>query len=66
VADDGINRMEKEITELASIARHHRVAPGCTEIVADRNQPEVARERALGRLITALVALAPPETASDA
>jgi hypothetical protein len=41
------------------------VAPGCTEIVADRNQPEVARERALGRLITALVALAPPETASD-
>jgi hypothetical protein len=45
--------MEKEIAELASVARRDRVAPGCTEIVADRSQPEIARERALGGVITA-------------
>ena len=59
-ADDGIHRIEEEIAELVSIARRDRVAPGCTEIVADRSQPAVARERALGRVVTRLVLL--PDT----
>lgn len=53
VAVDGIAAHHPSVAALAAAARAAGVAPTLAAIVADPDQPEVARLRALGRLVAA-------------
>lgn len=54
VPDRGIETVEPAIVAVCTSARRRRLEPTCVDILADRRQPAVARERALGRVLTAL------------
>lgn len=67
VARHGIDRVEVQVADLCRTASLHGVASTATTILADRQQPEVARERALGRVLTALAMWEPShQSSSDA
>lgn len=67
VVVDGVAAHADTLRQLASVAYEAGVSPALVAIVADRAQPEVARLRALGRVLAALDAPvephAPPTTA---
>jgi hypothetical protein len=58
VVADGFDTHEEVVADLVAAARHLGVRPVLVDIVADRHGPTPARERALGRLLLALAAVA--------
>ena len=54
VADRGIETVERAVGAVCASARRRQLEPMCVDILADRGEPAVARERALGRVLTAL------------
>ena len=56
VANDGLHGVERDVGALCRIARRHGVSATATSILADRQQPDVARQRALGLVLVALAA----------
>lgn len=59
VAADGVDGAAREIDAVVRLARRRCVGSSLAAIVADRAQPVVARERALGRLLATLASPAP-------
>jgi hypothetical protein len=56
LATHGPRAVEGELVRLVEHARRHRVTPVLLTILADPDQPDVARERAFGRIVAALEA----------
>jgi hypothetical protein len=54
VATDGPAALEHELRRLIRDARRHRVTPLLVTILADRSQPDIARQRAFGRVLAEL------------
>jgi len=54
VADGGIETVERAVAAVCASARRRQLEPTCVDVLADRREPAVARERALGRVLTAL------------
>ncbi len=50
IARDGIERHEAEVDQAVTLAHSFGLSRLLVELVADRDQPAVARERAFGRL----------------
>jgi hypothetical protein len=65
VAASGIRGCEVEVQRLVRAARHNGIDSVATDVVADPAEAAVARERALGHLITAIFQ-APEGLAADA
>ncbi len=58
VVADGFAPHQAAVAELVARARSLGVCPVLTDVVADPSAPRPARERALGRVVVALVAVA--------
>lgn len=58
VVADGFDAHEGAVAELVTTARSLGVRPVLADVVADRGHPVVARQRALGRLLVGLAAVA--------
>ena len=56
IATDGVVMHHRRVSTLATLARHLSVELVSAAVAADRTQPAVARERAVGRLLVALSA----------
>lgn len=65
LAATGATPMEPTLSALAGLARRWGVAAVSSSVLADRHQPEVARARALARVVTALVEVSPAARAAD-
>ena len=65
VAEDGLNAVERAVTDVCASACRRGLEATCVAIVADRAQPSVARERALGHILLTLASWS-PTTASAA
>jgi hypothetical protein len=66
VAEHGIDGVERAVADVCASARRRRLDATCVEIVADRREPPVARERALGHVLMSLAAWSPAMAATDA
>jgi len=64
VADRGLDDLERQVGTLCRIARRHGASTTATAILADRQQPDVARHRALGLVLVALAAPVPMHSAA--
>jgi hypothetical protein len=56
LATHGPRAVDRELARLVEHARRHPVTPVLLTILADRDQPDVARERAFGRIVVELEA----------
>jgi hypothetical protein len=54
VAVEGLAAHEHRIRTLLAVAADHGVSPALLSVLADRTQPDVARERALARVVVAV------------
>lgn len=54
IATFGIDRFEIEVQAIADHAFRRGISPAIAALVADSNEPPVARERAYARLVAAL------------
>lgn len=62
IADHGFAGMERRVAELARVAREAAVSTTMVAIMADRAQPEPARQRAFGEILVAMIDRAPCST----
>jgi hypothetical protein len=65
VAESGITHFERAVTGVVHRARARGVDPVVVDVLADRQEPVAARERALGVVLTAL-ARSRSDTGDDA
>jgi hypothetical protein len=54
LAAHGTRAVERDLAHLVEHARRHRVTPVLLSILADTDQPDVARARAFGRIVAEL------------
>jgi hypothetical protein len=66
VATHGISRFEPEVSRLIRLSGRHGLASVSVDVLADRSEPSVARERALGRVMSFLAGAAPLPIPVDA
>jgi len=64
VAEHGLEHLERAAAAVCASARRRSVESTCVEIVGDRGQPPVARERALGHILMTLAAWSPTTATS--
>ena len=57
IAELGIERVERGVSELIQAALRHSLSPVLVAVLGDATAPPVARERAFGRLATELDSL---------
>jgi hypothetical protein len=65
VVADGVAAHAAALNQLASVAYAAGVSTTLIGIVSDRTQPEVARLRALGRILAALESPSEPQAATS-
>jgi hypothetical protein len=58
-AERGVIAVKRQLEALAQLAQHHGVAAVARSVLVDRREHEVARARALLRVVTALEQLTP-------
>lgn len=59
VGRHGIDRSERHLRRLASIAVHYQVLPAIVSLLTDTTAPDVVRSRAFARIVVGLRALPP-------
>lgn len=65
IADRGIAASERAVRCVADAAARRGACPVLVGLVTDRGAPQVARERAFGRLAAILASRLPAESAPD-
>ncbi|MET0460494.1 MAG: hypothetical protein ABW195_14680, partial [Ilumatobacteraceae bacterium] len=65
VAEHGLAGVERAVTDVCASACRRGLEATCVEIVADRTQPPVARERALGHILMTLASWSPTTIATS-
>jgi len=65
VAEHGIDSVEGAVADVCASARRRGLESTCVGILADRREPAVARERALGHVLVALASWSPTTTATS-
>jgi hypothetical protein len=60
IAEHGIRAHHDDVSRYVNDLRRHGLRSSLLDITIDPTQPEVARERAFGRLPTSVAALATP------
>ena len=65
VAEHGIGSIEGPVADVCASARRRGLESTCVGILADRQEPAVARERALGHVLMTLSSWSPTATATS-